>query len=229
MLEIVVGLVSGYLTVSVCESFFHRTIQHAGPGLRSLYLRAGRVGAAVLDAWYSHHIVHHVLTFRTSHVSQFTSEAERQKLDAHLASRGHADIIESSYGARLGTAPSNYARYVAPTLPLFLLLCWFGGPFFTLGALVPLAAVPILAQFVHPHLHLRYADVLAHGPLLTRCFARTAYFRYLARHHWLHHRYARCNYNLLLGGDWILCVHRPATAQDFEEMRAIGLWVPNCA
>src|SRR5262249_36531265 len=103
---------------------------------------------------------------------------------------------------------------------------WLGGPSFMLGALVPLTAFPMLAQFIHPHLHTRYENVLAHGPLLIRCFARTAYFRFLARHHWLHHRYADCNYNLLLGGDWILRVNRRASAQDLDEMHEIGLWVP---
>src|SRR5262245_32034587 len=100
MVEIMVGFGCGYLAVTVCESFFHRTIQHAGPGLRSLYLKAGRLGAALLDAWYSHHIIHHVLTFRTSHVSQFASAAERRRLDAHLASKGHVDVIECDYGTK---------------------------------------------------------------------------------------------------------------------------------
>ena len=32
--EVLSGLFCGYLIISVCESFFHRTIQHASPALR---------------------------------------------------------------------------------------------------------------------------------------------------------------------------------------------------
>ena len=42
------GLVGGYLTITVCESFFHRTIQHASAVLRGWYLRLGGVGRVVL-------------------------------------------------------------------------------------------------------------------------------------------------------------------------------------
>jgi hypothetical protein len=48
---------------------------------------------------------------------------------------------------------------MAPTLPIFVGVCWLGGAWFTAGACVPLIAWPMLAQFVHPHLHRRYDDV----------------------------------------------------------------------
>src|ERR1019366_9578888 len=44
----------------------------------------------------------------------------------------------------------------------------------------------MLAQFIHPYLHMRYRDLIDRGPLVVRVLAKTAYFRYLARHHWLH-------------------------------------------
>jgi hypothetical protein len=50
--SIISGLVCGHFTISICESFFHRTIQHASPGLRHWYEKAGWLGQALLDAWY---------------------------------------------------------------------------------------------------------------------------------------------------------------------------------
>jgi hypothetical protein len=222
--SIILGFVGGHFTVSVCESIFHRTIQHASPKLRHWYGKAGIIGQALLDAWYSHHGVHHLLTFRANHVTQFASDEERTRLNSRLKTKRANDIIERRYGVILGSRPKSYAKYVAPTLLFFVPLCFLGGGWFTVGACVPFCIWPLLAQFVHPYLHMPYGSVMKQGPIVIRALARTAYFKYLARHHWLHHRYIDCNYNLLLGGDYVLGVHRPASAQDIAEMRAIGLW-----
>jgi hypothetical protein len=83
----------------------------------------------------------------------------------------------------------------------------------------------MLAQFVHPHLHRNHREVMDDPRAWPRFMARTRYFRHLAQHHWLHHNYPNCNYNLLLGGDWLLGVHRRADADDLVAMQSIGLWV----
>jgi hypothetical protein len=71
---------------------------------------------------------------------------------------------------------------------------------------------------------MRYRDVIGRAPFVVRVLAKTAYFRYLARHHWLHHRYTNRNYNLLLGGDYVLGVSRKANNEDLDEIHSIGLW-----
>jgi len=217
------GVVCGYVVISLCESFFHRRIQHAGPVSRRGYRKAGTLGRALLEAWYSHHVVHHFLTFRTNHVTQFASEHEQAEVDAFLKARNFHTFIMCRYGVILGVEFRDYVRYIGPTLPIFGSVCVVGGPGFALGAFVPLVLWPMLAQFVHPYLHLPRDDVLASGPLAIRLLARTPYFRVLARHHWLHHKYTSCNYNLLLGGDFLLGVWRGASPRDLDEMRAIGL------
>jgi hypothetical protein len=80
----------------------------------------------------------------------------------------------------------------------------------------------MLAQFIPAYLHMRYRDVIDRGPFVVRALAKTAYFRYLARHHWLHHRYTNCNYNLLLGGDYVLGVWRRAENEDLDDMALLG-------
>ncbi len=226
-MEFLSGIAIGYVVVSVCESFFHRTIQHAAARRRMAYGRLGRIGRALRRAWYAHHVVHHHLTFRANHVTQFSCGDERPRLDALLVSRGERCVIAAGYGARIGPRPKDYLLYVAPTLPIFSAVCWAGGAVFTCGALIPFLVWPMLAQLVHPYLHMEYARIPARAPLLVRAIAGTRYFRLLAMHHWLHHRYETCNYNLLLGGDLLLGVHRRPSAADLAEMRAIGLWTPS--
>jgi hypothetical protein len=154
--EVVSGLFCGYLVISVCESFFHRTIQHASPALRLLYKKLGCVGESLTYAWYSRHVVNHFLTFRKNHVTQFCNEEEQARLDSHLKSRRFGYIIECRYGSILGGRLKDYAEYMAPTVPIFISLCCIGGSWFTIGACLPLCLWLLL--------------------------------RYLARHHWLHHR-----------------------------------------
>ena len=225
MYQVVLGLVCGYLTISVCESLFHRIIQHASLRVRRFYAKVGRLGETCTQAWYSHHVVHHVLTYRRSHVRQFADSGEQARLDAHLAAKGRHDVIATRYGATIGVRSRDYLWYMAPTLPFFVALCLLGGAWFSIGALFPLMAWPILAQVVHPYLHMSYDEIATTAPTWFRAFARTCYFRRLAQHHWLHHHYGDCNFNLLQGGDLLLRVHRTASEKDLRDMRAIGLWV----
>jgi hypothetical protein len=202
--EIISGIFCGYLVISLCESFFHRIIQHASLAVRAFYKKLGWPGALLTRAWYSHHVVHHFLTFKKNHVTQFSSDEERNWLNSLLEARRGSDIIECKYGLVLGGRLKYYLMYMTPTLPLFILICGFGGIWFKIGACIPLCVWPTLAELVHPYLHAPYRHLIDHGPFAVRILARTAYFRYLAQHHWLHHRYTDCNYNLLLGGDYFL-------------------------
>jgi hypothetical protein len=74
-------------------------------------------------------------------------------------------------------------------------------------------------------LHRSYECGIQESPCCVAWFLRTSYFREVARHHYLHHKYPNSNFNLLLGGDWLLLVNRRATRTDIEEMKKIGLRV----
>ena len=161
--QIVSGVFCGYLVISVCESFFHRTIQHASPALRLMFQKWGRIGETLSYAWYSHHVIHHFLTFRKNHVTQFRDEKERATLYFHLKAMCFSHIIESEYGLLIGDRTKDYMNYMAPTLPVFISLCCIGGRWFTIGAYIPLCLWLILAQFVHRYLHMNYRDVIHAG------------------------------------------------------------------
>jgi hypothetical protein len=51
----------------------------------------------------------------------------------------------------------------------------------------------------------------------------TRYFRFIARHHWIHHQYPDYNFNLLPGGDFLLGRHRQPVPADLQDMAVAGL------
>ena len=97
-MEFFLGVAVGYVVVSLCESFFHRSVHHAPAMLRSIWNKLGWPGRALLRSWYGHFVVHHHLTFRSSHVAQFSRRDEQPKLDSFLIAKGRA------HGKRHGQA-----------------------------------------------------------------------------------------------------------------------------
>ena len=226
--HVLAGVVIGYLIVSICESFFHRVVGHATPRSRLLWHRSRKLGAFFLRAWYSHHVVHHFRTFRRDHVTQFSGPEEEERLRASLIAGERGHVLGQSYGLRVG-GPGEFIRHVGPTLPVLLAACGLGGAWFTVGAAFPLLAMPLASEFVHPYAHMSHERAMREAPAILRPLLATRCFRFVARHHWLHHRYLDCNFNLLPGGDFLLGVHRRPSARDLAEMAAIGLSVPKAS
>jgi len=222
--RIVAGVVIGYLLVSLCESYFHRTMGHTSARVRKLCRVNGVLGGFVLRAWYSHCVVHHFATYRKNHVTQFSSTEEERRLRRKLAASGKGHILAQDYGRRVG-GPGEFLRYVAPTLPLVALVCWLGGGWFSLGAVIPLIIMPLMSQFIHPLLHLTHDEARAAAPPLLKPLIATGCYRYLARYHWIHHRHLDVNFNLMPGGDYLLGRYRTPTHAELAEMEAIGLCV----
>mgnify|MGYP000897804549 CR=1 FL=1 len=220
--EILCGLVWGYVAASLTESFFHRHVLHANARFRRLWKRYPTFFAGDRSAYYSHHVIHHVRTYRHSFVNQFPNDTEQVKVDNSLPEGYRRWIIAEKYGTTLTFI--GVLRFVSPSPPVILFTCLLFGWWVTLGMLVPFWLIlPSMSKFVHPFLHRRYQEALADSPTLLAWFMRTRYMRFLIRHHYLHHRYIKCNYNLLLGGDFILGVQRAPSTEDLKAMEALGL------
>ncbi len=220
--QIVTGAVVGYLVVSICESYFHRAMGHTSPSFRKRCRKSGTLGGFVLRAWYSHCVVHHFMTYRENHVAQFSSAEEEARLRRKLEAGGKGHIPAQDYGLRVG-GPGEFLRYLAPTLPVMVLVFWLGGGWFSLGAVVPLMVMPLVSEFVHPLLHLTNEQARKAAPPLLKPLVATRYFRHVACHHWLHHRHLDVNFNLMLSGDYILGCHRAPTRAELAELAAMGL------
>jgi hypothetical protein len=233
------GLFFGYVISSLVESITHQKISDAPAKSLKSWSRHPLLFKALILANYSHHAIHHRKTFRGSYVEQFRSESERMQLDAELLKRGDhgRTIIKSRYAIKLqGRGIITFTIPFAPfTILMYILFDSGFAAGFTVASMLP----PLLSNYIHPFLHMPYNDALAKAPRITRLLLKTRYFRRMIRHHYLHHRYMACNFNLLLGGDRLRQalrdlvsgerqamhkrVFRVATSHDLEHMKSLGL------
>jgi len=220
-LQLAVGLATSYLAATVSESYLHRTIGHATPRLRQFWARHPRLCGHLIRAHYRHAVVHHGLTFVRDHVTQFLDAADKARVDVLTAPRGDPCIAKERYGLSVGLR--GLLTYNASVLSILPALFWLGGPIACAGALPMLLVTPLLSMFVHPYLHLPYHEALRLAPRPVALLLRTRYFRAVTRHHYLHHVYQRFNFNLLMGGDYLLSTYRRANLDDLQAMEEIDI------
>ncbi len=67
----------GYLVATLGESFFHQHIQH---GFWRSWLFSHSSFSGFVDAKTSHELVHHNMTYKKNHVTQFTHDDERRQV-----------------------------------------------------------------------------------------------------------------------------------------------------
>ncbi len=220
--QLLCGLAWGYVVASLCESFFHRHILHANARFRQLWKRHPLIFGVCQSAYYTHHVIHHVRSFRQSFVTQFLDEQERQCVDAGIPEAYRRQVRAEKYGTTLTKIGALW--YVAPSLPVFLVTFLVCGRWVTFGMAVPILLLyPWMSMVVHPFIHRRYKDAVAELSYPLSWFMSTRYMRFVIRHHYLHHQYIKCNYNLLIGADLLLGAHRSASAEDLEKMDLLGL------
>jgi hypothetical protein len=217
------GLMLGYVMTTLLESTLHRVIYHAGPQTRRFWARYPRVSGPFRRAYFSHGVVHHRWTFRENFVTQFSSRQEQERLEQRLRGAQASLIRREQYGVTL--RGSGIVWFNLPILPWIVLIGLVLGPWGLVGAIPAVAAYSCLAMFVHPYLHRPHEEVVAGVSPVFRWVLKTRYVRFLRCHHYLHHRYGDCNFNLLLGGDVLLGRSRRPTAQDWDEMYRLGLVV----
>jgi len=216
------GASLGYVTVSLAESFLHRNAQHANRKIRAAAKRLGRFAPMLMRIYVSHAIVHHGKTFRQSHVQLFRDRQEKEALDRWiLTTQGNRLIIDEQYGLTLHRW--GVLAFILPVLPLFSLYVLLLPMTAALGALVFLVIYPLSSMLLHPYLHMTRAEALARASWPMRLCLQSRYVRFISRHHFLHHRYVHCNYNLLWLGDFLLGRHRSPSEKDRADMRGLGM------
>lgn len=222
VLHVLGGVALGYVIITLAESFLHNVVQHGRGRGRAFWERHPLLCAPFRMAHYSHHLIHHCRTYRKDHVTQFRSQEEKKCLDATLRGwfRGEL-ILRERYGTTIEGV--GILQFILPVVPFVPLVYFLFGGYVLAGMMIPFTIYPVMSKYVHPYLHMRYADALRKAPPVMRWFLRTRYCRFIYRHHYLHHRYVVCNYNLLWGGDWLLGVHRTPTPRDLMAIRELGL------
>lgn len=218
--RVLLGFAVTYLVATVSESLLHRYIGHANIWTRRFWSRYPRFFGPLLRVHYRHAIVHHGLTFRVDHLTQFANAEAQAEVDRHVAPRGDDLIRRERYGLTIGLR--GLFTYNLTVAPIALILYVIAGPWAVWGAMPVLTLAPLSASLVHPFLHCHPEEVATKVPVLVAFLMRTRYYRALVRHHFLHHKYPNCNFNLLLGGDYLLGTHRWPTGLDVIEMEELG-------
>lgn len=223
--DFILGFVSGYLTATISESFFHARVGHASRRARLKWRKIPTLNNWLVEMHFGHAIVHHGKTYRHSHVTQFRTSSEQAQLDRELANSERTRFIRLQYG--LVTDLSGAVYYMlAPTFSCLAISHWFIGmqrPLFWFAAIPWILSTPLLSMVLHPHLHRPVKEVLASESAIICWLLTSRYGRWVRIHHFTHHRTPRWNFNLLPGGDFILRTHRSVTPKELDEMRQIGL------
>ncbi len=225
LVQILSGMVIGYIIASVVESYLHNKIFHATVKTVQFWKRYPKIFGVFINARYSHHTIHHFKTYRKDHITQFTNDDEKQKLDDLLKKQGRDLIIKEDYGTTL--VLSGTFNYLFPIFPFFAVLAFFLPAMMVIGMLLTVFLSPLASAFLHPYTHMKYNDGLNQAGFLMRCLLRTTYIKGVLKNHYLHHKYTYCNYNLILGGDILLGFTRKPGENDLVEMRELGLINPD--
>lgn len=221
--RILTGLALGYVVASFIESVAHQNISDAPNRYRLFWKKHPKLFSQLLGTYFSHHVVHHVRTFRTDHVTQFSSAREKERLDQMLAKHGHHGelIKKAQYAVKLQGAGA--LTFIAPLVASWPLIYLAFGAWVASAALVTLAGPPILSNWVHPYLHMPHEHARREAPAWVSWILGTRYGRAMTRNHFLHHRYEDSCYNLFLGADYIRGTHRTPNPDDVAEMERIGI------
>ena len=220
-LQAPLGLVAGYVAASVGESLQHRLFGHGSRWMRARTKRLRLLGPFLERIHWSHTIIHHGRTFKKDFLTAFRCPEERHELLSAMTAEEQRLALRTSFGLTIPLDSYPWFLWL-PLLVSMLLASQLGSAAGT-ASVLPLLIPPLLSRFVHPLIHRPYQEALNESRGMMRWLMQTRYAKAMIRHHWMHHRYPRCNFNLLLLGDRLLGTHRPASAKDLHEMRSLGI------
>ncbi len=223
-IEILVGAAIGYLIASFVESYAHEYISDAPEKWINFYRSHPKLFKSALDTYFSHHIIHHMKTYRSSYIKQFGSAEEKERLTRAMVKRGRHGkiIIDSDFAVRLnGTGILNFIFPLAIFAPFLYLLL---PPVMFWASLATLWLPAGMSHWVHIYLHMPFDEAMQKASPFMGWLLRTKYMKNVRINHYLHHVYGGVsNFNLVLGADILRGAARPITPLDWEDMNRLGL------
>jgi hypothetical protein len=218
-LQILAGLLLGYLAASVSESWCHRQFGHTAPNILRRFRRHRVALGWLREIRFAHAVLHHRATFIRAFTEQFQNTDERLQVINRLPTAIQPQVQATNFGVTITL--SSFPFFMG--LPLvFIVPVFFVNPIISIAACSMLPLPPLLSMHLHPLMHMPYEKAAA-TPGFTGFLMRTAAFRWIVRHHWLHHRHEEFNFNLLPGGDFLLGTHRSPSPDDLREMAEEGI------
>jgi hypothetical protein len=225
ILRIIIGLVLGYLIGSLLESLIHKYVLHASDSVVRYWKKYPKIFRPFLQERYIHEI-HHRHTFKRDFVTQFESVDEINQLHA-MISPLKAELVshikKTEYGLFAQPKGLLYIGIITSVLfaiPMYYLL----GFWVLVGAAIPMYFLAyIMSRYIHPYSHMKYEDVFRKSSGFLGILIKTRYAQKVIRYHFLHHENNRCNYNLILGFDFLVGWAKNENNLEKEKMKSIGV------
>lgn len=218
ILNLLIGIIGGYVAATLAESLQHRLFGHAPSCFRKVWKFFPKYLEWFRLVWWSHTVIHHGLAAG----NQFTAPLTPSPEVIERMTQGQRQTVQGNH-LGLTTQWSDFIWFLWLPMSTIPLLWASLGDQDALAAIVPMLLPPLFSKFVHRHIHSPYDVAICESSLPTRWLLKTRYGRAMIRHHWMHHRYADSNFNLLLGGDWILGTGRRPTDNDIRHMSEQGI------
>ncbi len=195
----------------------------------ALHILLTTIAGAVLITFAEYAIHRHVM-----HRKQFPGWVYRINPDMKAQFHNHAVLHHGTFYKSFDFEPTHEGKYfnlrILPGDTLRLLVVF--SPLLTLLVLFVsvYSAVTLAALIVVHNLLWGAVHVQMHVPEGNRWFRETAYFRFIARHHFMHHQRAGKNYNVVLPlADFIMGSATKPTLADVREMLRLGYLRPRTA
>lgn len=186
------------------------------------------VGTVLLS--FAEHAIHRNLMHR----QQMWDWLYRRVPELRVLFRNHAVLHHGTYYERFDHEPNPEGKYfnlrILPADFLHLVVI-FLPVLIGLALLVSMAAAATVLALIAAHtLVWNAAHVQMHVPETGAWFRNTGYFRFIARHHFMHHQRSGRNYNVVLPlADFVLGTSAPPRLGDVREMLRLGLLTPRTA
>ena len=215
IIYIFLGLIYGYLVGTYLESFIHDKIMHSTFVHKFAFNRTK----------VSHEEIHHLKTFKTNHITQFSSKQEEKELDIFLNNKYHSDFARWVKKENYGMTLTNYSLLLhnLPFLPIIIITYLYSNYIFFYCSLIPIIFVSIMSKYFHSYFHCSFNEAMNTAPFLTRIILDTPIMRRVWRLHYVHHKQKKFNFNLLLGGDWLRGVLKEPNKEQLDDMKKLGL------
>ncbi len=219
---VLIGVMLGYLSATISESYFHMFFGHPYEAMRKLYFKNTRFFKACLKPYYQHYVIHHHKTFLNHFFNQFDNKKQKKKVDKWIDHNFDKDfknlIWIERYNLTLkglsGTLPFAGPFCIGP-----IIIYNFLGLEAFLGCLIT-AYIPVwMSKYIHPLLHAP-EETYKHSTFI-QWFMKTKYMEKVLLNHFLHHHDGSKNFNLLLGGDQLIGLYRRGSDEELTEYKEL--------
>ncbi len=219
---VLLGILLGLVSATISESFFHMFFGHPFEKVKKLYFKNTALFTACLKPYYQHYVIHHKKTYLNHFFSQFDSIEHMKRVDTWIESNFGEEFKNLIWIERynltlkgfIGTLPFAGPFCIGPAL-----IYSFFGVEALLGSLLT-GYIPVwMSKYIHPLIHAP-EETHRHGAFI-RWFMTTRYAEAILLNHFLHHNNGNKNFNLFLGGDYLIGLHRSGSPEELREYNSL--------